>query len=183
MYKTCEICGKTLASNYSYTRHKMTQHPNNLFHQKSYMSNEDMEDDTSSISTPPSDANESSDEHDEVDHIDRGNQNPFWRALLSNTYSEMNELPENFEELKTYKYFSELTDILKSFYDKHKFLSASLEKSKIEDKLYEYKELLVEKGFSYNDAAEASWEHLKFLFKSLIDGNKDLFEDEMKDRQ
>ena len=81
----------------------------------------------------------------------------------------MDEFPEQIQDLKSHKYFTELTDILKKFYDRHNFLDKSLNCSKIENKLYEYKDLLVDKGFSYKDAAEASWEHLKFLFKGLIE--------------
>lgn len=176
MTKICEICGLTLASKYSYNRHMMVKHPYNV---PDNSTDQNDENDTSSVSSNNS---ETSEEYDEADHVDTGNRNPFWRTILSVAYSKMDEIPENFDEMKNYKFFNELTDILKGLYEKQKFYDKCLGNSKIENKLNEYKELLSEKGFNDKDADEASWEHLKFLFKGLIDYNKDIFDAELENR-
>ena len=40
----------------------------------------------------------------------------------------------------------------------------------------------MDKDFDDDDAEELAWEHMKFLFKRLIDNNEDIFEEEAEKR-
>jgi hypothetical protein len=120
---------------------------------------------------------------DPAENIEKGYKNPFWRFLLEHSYEIMEDFPENIEELKSFEYFNDFVDKLRKHYNLLKHLILSLQNSDIEDKLSEYEESLEEKNFSEEDAQELAWDHLKFLFKRLIDHNKDIFAKELDKRE
>jgi hypothetical protein len=126
---------------------------------------------------------EVSDEEIDPDEIEQGSKNFFWREILSLAYSKLRQFPGNAEELENFEYFQELVYLIRKYYKTHKFMQLALENSKIENKLSEYADSLVEKNFTDMDAKELAWDHLKFLFKRLIIRNQDIFNDELKNRE
>jgi hypothetical protein len=124
-----------------------------------------------------------SDEEIDHDEIEQGNKNFSWREILSLAYSKLRQFSENSEELENFEYFPELVYLIRKYYNTYKFMQLALENSKIESKLIEYAESLVEKNFTDMDAKELAWDHLKFLFKRLIIRNQDIFNDELRNRE
>lgn len=176
----CEVCGKILATVFTLNRHMDLVHIKKDDEEEtmdsSTVGEEDEEDDME-------DGINSEDDASEASEGSTGYGSDFWTQALTWACQNMKTIPTSVDSLKNMEYFPQLMDLIRKYYDNHKFLQSSLENSDIENKMADYQEYLKEKIFEDEDAEELSWEHMKFLFKRLIDNNEDIFVNELRRRQ
>jgi Zinc finger, C2H2 type len=181
----CDVCGKTFSSNFNLKRHIASKHSN--LESEDTSTNDDQSSETAETVSNSTEAenSESNDDESSLDSTDirSRSQNFFWRNILELAFKNMEDFPESVDELKNVDHFPIFIDSMRKFYKNHKFMQLALERSEIERKLNEYEEALVEKNFSNKDAKELTWDHLKFLFKRLIDRNLDIYNEELKNRE
>lgn len=186
----CTICGSAFSSVFNLKRHQNTKHAVESSEKDSIEeeeeehtdADEDMESEAETIRTGDTDSSDD-DESPTPDDLIVGNKSFFWRKILETAYKNMRDFPDTIEELKNFEYFPELVELMRKFHNMHDYMQLSLENSNIHDKLSKYQYTLEDKKINARDAKELAWDHLKFLFKHLIDRNPDLFDEEMQRRE
>lgn len=189
----CDVCGLAFYSMYNLKRHKHLKHSDNIESNTPSLE----EDDKSTIVSDESEVetdnkrtesggdsnSESSDEdYDETyfpEDVKTGNKNPFWVTILSAALKSMSTLPTNIEALMSSQYFPDLVDSIRDRYCYQKRLIHALDMSQIEEKMSKYEDQLIERNFSNADAKDLTWDHLKYLFKRLIERNEDIVQEEL----